>query len=115
MKWCDYIGFREVIEEEPGVWVPKIVPRKFMGDILRASWSDPTGTKINEDLSISNAISVVADPFLLNNFQKIAYVTIYGAKWRVSSVEINSPRLTLTLGSLYKEEEEEETEDDSED
>lgn len=114
MKWYDSIGFREEIEEEPGVWVTKITTRKFFGDILRSSWSNPTGTKINEDLSISNAISIVADPFLLNNFQKIAYVSIYGAKWRVSSVEVNSPRLTLTLGSLYKEEEEE-TEDDSED
>jgi hypothetical protein len=107
MKWCDEIGFREAVEEEPGVWVSKITTRKFYGDILRTSWREQQGTKINADLAISNTISIVADPFLLNNFHNIVYVSLYGAKWRVSSVEVNSPRLTLTLGDLYLEEEEE--------
>jgi hypothetical protein len=106
MKWCDEIGFREEVEEEPGVWVSQITSRTFYGDVLRNSWQNQQGNKINEDLSISNSISVVADPFLLNNFQKIAYVSLHGAKWRVSSVEVNYPRLTLTLGNLYLEEEE---------
>ena len=108
MKWYDDIGFREEVEEEPGVWVPGIVTRKFYGDIIRESWRNQQGAKINEDLSISNTISVVADPFLLNNFHKIAYVSLYGAKWKVSNVEVNTPRLTLSLGELYLEEEEEE-------
>lgn len=108
MKWYDDIGFREEVEEEPGVWTPVITTRKFYGDILKNSWREQQGTKINADLSISNTISVVADPFLLNNFHHIVYVSLYGAKWKVSSVEVNSPRLTLTLGELYLEEEEEE-------
>lgn len=106
MKWYDEIGFREEVEEEPGVWVPTITTRNFYGDILKNSWREQQGTKINADLSVSNTISVVADPYLLNNFQKIAYLKLFGAKWRVSSVEVNSPRLTLTLGDLYLEEEE---------
>lgn len=112
MKWCDKIGFREEVEEEPGVWTPTITTRTFYGDILRNSWREQTGAKINEDLSISNTISVVADPFLLNNFHNIVYVSLYGSKWRVSSVEVNYPRLTLSLGELYLEEEAEEEEDD---
>ena len=109
MKWFGEIGFKDEIEEQPGVWVPEIIVKQFMGDIIRNSWKEQQGDKINADLHISNRLSVVADPFLLNNFQKIAYVTIFGAKWTVSEVEVDSdrPRLNLTLGSLYLEEEDE--------
>lgn len=106
MKWFGEIGFNDVIEEEPGVWVPKITPKNFIGDILRNSWREQQGAKINEDLHITNTISIVADPYLLNNFHKIAYIEFSGAKWTISSVEVNTPRITLTLGSLYLEEDE---------
>lgn len=108
MKWYGVIAFRDVDEEvEPGVWESKKIEKNFYGDILRSSWKEQQGTKINADLSVSNQISVVADAFLLNNFQKIEYVSLYGSKWRVSSVEVNYPRLTLSIGELYLEEEEE--------
>lgn len=106
MKWFGEIGFREEIEEEPGVWKPIVVPKQFYGDILRDSWREVQGEKINPDLHISNKLSVVADQYLQNNFHKIAYVTFGGAKWTVSGVEVNYPRLTMDLGSLYLEEEE---------
>lgn len=114
MKWYGDIGFHEEVEEERGVWVPKVVTRKFYGDVLKNSWREQLGDKINADLHISNKISVIADPYLLNNFHKIAYVTFSGAKWLVSGVEVDPdrPRLTLDLGSLYLEEEEEEDNED---
>ena len=106
MKWYGEIGFHEEVEEERGVWVPKVVPKPFFGDILRSSWREQLGDKINADLHLSNKLSVVADQYLQNNFHKIAYVEFGGAKWTVSGVEVNYPRLTLDLGSLYLEEEE---------
>lgn len=108
MKWYGEIGFHEEVEEERGVWVPKVIPKPFFGDILRSSWREQLGDKINADLHLSNKLSVVADPYLQNNFHKIAYVTFGGAKWTVSDVEQDPdrPRLTLSLGSLYLEEEE---------
>ena len=106
MKWFGEIGFNEEVEEEPGVWVSNVIPRKFFGDVLNLTWSEKQADKINTDLHISNKLSVVADPYLRNNFQKIAYVQFEGAKWTVSGVEVGRPRLILTLGSLYLEEEE---------
>jgi len=107
MKWYGHIGFHEEIEEEPGVWVQKVVKKPFYGDILRDSWREQQADKINADLHISNKLSVVADQYLQNNFHKIAYVTFGGAKWTVSGVEVNYPRLILDLGSLYLEEQDE--------
>ena len=108
MKWYGTIGFHEEIEDAPGIFLPTIVPKQFYGDVMRRSWREAQGDKINADLHISNKLSVVADPYLQNNFHKIAYVTFGGAKWTVSDVEQDPdrPRLNLSIGSLYLEEEE---------
>ena len=107
MKWFGEIGFNDEIEEEPGVCIPKLVKKNFFGDVLDLSWKEMQGEKINADLQISNKLSVVADPYLRNNLQKIAYVKFEGAKWTVTNVKVGRPRLELTLGSLYLEDEDE--------
>ena len=114
MKWYGEIGFHEEIEEEPGVHVPTVIPKPFYGEVLRNSWRETQGDKINADLHISNKLSVVATPYLQFNFQKIAYVTFCGAKWTVSDVEVDPdrPRLTLSIGPLYLEEEETDEDED---
>lgn len=108
MKWYGDIGFNEDVEVSPRVWKPTVIVKQFFGDVLRDSWSEQQGDKINADLHISNRLSVVADQYLQNNFHRIAYVTFGGAKWTVSNVEQDPdrPRLILSLGSLYLEEEE---------
>lgn len=106
MKWYGVIAFKEEVEEMPGVFIPKVTPHNYYGDILNVSWREQQGEKINADLHISNKISVIADQQLQQNFHKIAYVTFGGAKWTVSNVEVNFPRLNLSLGSLYLGEEE---------
>ena len=113
MKWYGSIAFKEVVEEERGVYVPKVVPHPYYGDILEVSWKEVHGEKVNADLNISNRLSVIADQQLESNFHKIAYVTFGGAKWKVSDVKVSYPRLILSLGSLYTEEEEDE-EDENE-
>lgn len=112
MKWYGEIGFKEEVEEKPGVWVPRVVTHPYYGDILQVSWKEQQAEKINADLHISNKLSVIADQQLQNNFHKIAYVTFGGAKWTVSNVAVNFPRLTLDLGPLYLGEEEENVEDE---
>ena len=67
---------------------------------------DSTGSNSNLDVTLSNQLSVVVDPFLLNSFHEILYVTYNGAKWRVSSVDIQYPKMILDFGGLYKEESE---------
>ena len=117
MKWFGEIGFREEVKGSPGIFIPKVIPRQFFGDVLRDSWKEVPGEKINADLHISNRISIVADQYITNNFHKIAYITFGGTKWTVSDIEQDPdrPRLTISLGPIYKEDEEEEEEYDDED
>ncbi len=111
MKWFGEIGFNEVVEVERGVYMPKVVPRSFYGDVLRDFWKEQQLDKINDDLHISNKLSVISDDYLQNNVHKIAYVTFGGAKWTVSGVTVDFPRITLELGPLYLEEGSEGNED----
>lgn len=104
MKWFGNIAFSNQVETEPDVWEEQVVLRQFMGDVVRASKNNDANTDINVNISISNQLSVVMDPFIQNNFHKILYVDFNGAKWTVSSAEIRDRRILLSFGKLYKEE-----------
>jgi len=109
MKWFGNIAFSNQVETEPGIWEDKPVIRQYFGDLLRLSKRDQLSDQINRDIAVTNQLSVIADPYLLDSFQNILYVEFMGSKWRVSSVEVGYPRLTLTFGNLYKGEEDETT------
>lgn len=102
-KWYDTIGFAEMVETEPGVWEESIEEHSYYGDVIRNSRRLQTADKINDDISISNQISIVADPFAVNNIYNMRYIKFMGTKWKVSDVEVQYPRLLLTLGGLYNE------------
>ena len=58
---------------------------------------------INDNLNISNEFSIIADPFAYENFQNMRYIVFMGAKWKITSVEVQYPRLILTVGGVYNE------------
>lgn len=95
------IGYGITKETVPGVWVDTIIEKEAYGDILKNSRQMDSSDKVNSDISINNRISIVADPYIQENFQFIKYVKFLGISWRVSSVEVEYPRLILTLGGIY--------------
>lgn len=100
-KFCGNIGFGIPEETAPGVWEQKIVERTYYGDINRTSRRLQNSGNLNDDIIVSNELSIVADPFANENFQHIIYANSLGAKWKISNVEIQYPRLILTFGGLY--------------
>lgn len=100
-KWFGKIGYAETEETSPGVWKEQIVEREYYGDLVRNTRRLQTADKINDDIIVSNELSIVSDPYAMNNFHLIRYVEFMGSKWKVSSVEVSYPRLILTLGGLY--------------
>lgn len=78
-----------------------IVERAYVGDILRNSRRLQSGESVNDDLSVNNMISIVADPYANENFFAIRYVQWMGTLWKVTEVEVQSPRLLLRLGGKY--------------
>ena len=100
-KWFGVIGYAETVETTPGVWVEQITERQYYGDVNRNTRRLQTTDRVNDSVDISNEISVVADPYALQNFHAIRYVEFMGAKWKVSTVDVQYPRLTLSLGGVY--------------
>lgn len=100
-KWFGKIGFAETKETTPGVWSEVITTHEYYGDVSRNSRRLQTSDKLNDDINISNEISIVADPFANNNFHSMRYIEFMGAKWKITNVEVKYPRLVLTLGGLY--------------
>lgn len=103
MKFCGNIGFAKTVRTAPGVDVEKITERRYFGDIPRNLRRLQDNAKVNSDINISNEISIVADPFAKENFHAMRYVVFMGAKWKIESVEVQYPRLILSIGGLYND------------
>ena len=100
-KWYGVIGYAETVETEPGLWEEKIVERPYYGDITRNTRKLQSSGSVNDNVNISNLLSIIADPYANLNFYAMRYVEFMGSKWKVTDVEVKSPRLILTLGGLY--------------
>lgn len=102
-KFCGIIGYAGDVETAPGVWEDGIVERRSYGDLIQNTRRFQAGETITDNINVANKISILADPYARDNFHNIRYVTFMGARWKVSEVEVNYPRLILTLGGLYHE------------
>ena len=100
-KFFGKIGYAETVETTPAVWEEKITEREYFGDLIRNTRSLQSGEQLNDNINISNEISIVADPFAYENFHSMRYVEFMNAKWKISSVEVQYPRLILSIGGLY--------------
>lgn len=100
-KFCGKIGYAETKEISPGVWEEIITERLYYGDLMRNTRRLRIASKINEDIVISNEISIIADQFAYENFHSMRYAEFMGAKWKIDSVEVQHPRLILSLGDVY--------------
>ena len=100
-KFFGTIGFGITEETSLGVWEEKIIERQYYGDVLRFSRRWEMADKVNDNLNVSNQISIVADPYACENFAFIRYVEWAGVKWKVPTVEVQYPRLILSIGGVY--------------
>lgn len=107
-KFYGPVGFTDTVETAPDVWRPKIVERNYFGDVIRSYPRWQTAQQVNDNVSVNNRISIVADPYAISHFGAIRYVTWHGVKWKVTGVEVQRPRLLLDLGELYNDGGEEE-------
>ena len=100
-KFYGKVGFEELSETSPSVYTPTIIERAYSGDLVRNYRKFDSGEGINDDLNISNEVSIVADPYALNHFHTLKYVLWHGARWKVIGITEEFPRLRLTIGGVY--------------
>jgi hypothetical protein len=100
-KFYGMVGYAVDTEVKPDVWKPVVSERPYSGDVLQNSRRLEHGESTNDNIAVNNKISIVADPFAYQHFFAIRYVTWMGARWKVTHVDVQSPRLILTIGGVY--------------
>lgn len=100
-KFYGPIGYAVTEETKPGVWEEKITERMYYGDLSRNTRRLQSTEQLNDNINIANEISIVADPFANENFHSMRYVEFMGAKWKITNVEVQYPRLILSVGGVY--------------
>lgn len=100
-KFYGKIGYAEQVETRPGVWEEHITERAYYGEVYRNIRNLQNAGQVNDNVDIANEFSIVADPFAYQNFHSMRYIEFMGAKWKISKVDVQHPRLTLTVGGLY--------------
>lgn len=100
-KWYGKIGFAETKETTPGVWKEQITERHYYGDVEQLRRSVQSSETLNDNITISHTISIMSEPFVEAHCDVMRYVEFMGAKWKITSVEVQYPRLKLTIGGVY--------------
>lgn len=100
-KWHGIIGYVETVETQPGLWEETITEKPYFGDVIRNTSRYQTASGLNDDINVNNQISIVADPYANQNFHHMRYVEYMGARWGITNVDVQYPRLILTVGGVY--------------
>lgn len=102
-KWYGAIGYTEAVDMGHGQWEDQITEHSYHGDLIRNIRKLQNSGEVNDDINLSNEISIVADEFAYQNFHSMRYVDFMGAKWKITSVEVQRPRLILSIGGVWNE------------
>ena len=100
-KYYGMIGYAEMTETEPGIWEETIVERPYYGDTIKNTRLLQNTNALNDNVNIANQISIVADPYANEHIYAMRYATFQGAKWKITTADVQYPRLILSLGGLY--------------
>ena len=101
-KMVGKIGYSITSETEAGIWEPQIIEKTYCFDVIsdrRKRQNSDAG--INDNIHFSSIISIISDPFVIQNCSYITYAEVMGTRWKVTDIEVKYPRLKLTLGGVY--------------
>lgn len=100
-KFYGAIGYAKQVETAPDVYDEQITERNYYGDVVKNTKRFEKGEHLNDNLNVNNTISIMADAYAEQHFFAIRYVSWMGAKWKVTNVDVQRPRLVLSLGGVY--------------
>lgn len=95
------VGFVRTVETVPGVHREVATEVPCSGDVLREAKRFDKGDTLNENVTINNRFSIVYGDVALSQLQYIRYVVWLGTKWKVTAIEVQTPRIILTAGGVY--------------
>jgi hypothetical protein len=102
-RFYGLIGYGTTVEKpaNSGKYVDEITELACFGDLVRNTRILTEGDSVNDDISLSNSISIVADAYAREHIFAMRYVRWQGALWKIVEVQEEHPRLLLRLGGVY--------------
>lgn len=101
MRWYGKIGYANSSTDEDGITTEEITEKEYCGDVYRSNHRWDNNNSVNGTVRTSSQISILSDPYIIGNCQNIRYAEYMDNLWCVVDVEIQYPRLLLTLGGVY--------------
>lgn len=101
-KFSGIVGYAHAEIVAPGVYEDVVTEHSYLGDVVRNSRRLREGDKVNNDITVGNSISIVADEYAYGNIFAMKYVVWMGTRWVISDIEVQSPRLILRLGGVWR-------------
>lgn len=101
-KFYGNIGFAQSIESKPGVWTDNIVNKTYSGEIQNNYRRWENSDNLNDDIRVNMELSMLCDSYIMENGSRIKYIEYAGSRWKIASINIEYPRVKLTLGGLYE-------------
>jgi len=100
-KFSGLVGYVTQEETVPGVWTDVVKERKMKGDIIRQSSTSRSSEFVHDDVSLNHRISLIGDAYAFDNYYNIRWVKMDTILWKVNSIEIQRPRIIVTLGEVW--------------
>lgn len=100
-RFSGLVGYATEEETVPGVWTPVERTRKMKGNIIRQSATNQSSGNVNDDVSLNHRISLIGDAYAFDNYFNIKWVKMDTKRWKVTSIEVSRPRITVTLGGVW--------------
>lgn len=102
-KFSGKIGFAITTEVKPGIYKEVYKERSYRGDVVKSNrrW-EPSDT-LNDNLSITNDISIISDSFAKINFGVMRYVRWMEQVFEITSasIDVERHRIVLSLGGTF--------------
>lgn len=100
-KYAGLVGYGFQIETDPGVWETDEKTLLMKGDLIRQNADIRNTDSVNDSISLGHRVSLVGDAYAFDNYFNIKWIEIDHRKWKVSSVEIQRPRIIVDVGDLW--------------
>lgn len=100
-RYAGLVGYGEQVETAPGVWTTVNKSHMMNGNLIRQNADIRESDKVNDDITLNHRVSLIGDAYAFDNYFNMKWIDIDGRKWKVSSVEVQRPRLIVSLGGLW--------------
>ena len=108
MRYFAKLGYRYTEEQKDsegrpnGIYKEIYIERPYKAEVMSSGYQNQQGEGINDDYKITNKFSVLAcDAFTLSHLNSIIWIEYLNVKWKVTSVDIQRPRLIISIGGEY--------------